>query len=645
MATKIDSRQIISRDLLAKLTNASNSELDNILRALDLEVTSPLNMRASNTPDLTISVGPAIVTNPETNAKKSIPHVGSLLPNDFTAGTIEFTTPGGAVNISPGINNTIAPMASNEFLKVTIYIDPNGDLNVLSADPATLEADTLALPAPRGTLPLGYVLLQEDGSGGLNVIEQGDIFQFGTGAGGSGGAGDAFNFEERVLDRVQDSLFETARVYIAEREEEILIDPSSTGEFDLVSSKFLLENIGDTLVSTELLDDEFIASDNGLSNVEVLLKFDEEGIDDLSTVEVSRNGGNEYQAVNVERLRDTNIFRGFHAFDPEASNQTISEITTNTGTSTLSSATQSLAQLITITNKTVVRSWTLEITPGGPGVDGSIAARIVKDDGSGFPSTDPVDIVTETSLVSAPTTAGSFTFNFNDTILQPDDYHLVILGDAFFYGGDSLLINSDTGQVGGSVFGSGPWSALGGGLQYTLEGYEPSLRLRITGGTAEALIEGFAVLFEESLGNLAFPTTSDGITKVSFNAVADNLNSFAMPFNVNPDLLVVHLIGSGQSFRFGDFGLQGNTVVFPTDQFNNGGFERVQTLIFDQARGGAFDNSDVNATLLGTNHLGSTDPAVDRSLPGRGIFLRRPDGTLRELTIDDNDNITIYSVD
>jgi hypothetical protein len=48
--------------------------------------------------------------------------------------------------------------------------------------------------------------------------------------------------------------------------------------------------------------------------------------------------------------------------------------------------------------------------------------------------------------------------------------------------------------------------------------------------------------------------------------------------------------------------------------------------------------------LLAANHLGSIDPTVDKSANGRGIFLRRPDGTLREICIDDNDNIVIYSV-
>jgi hypothetical protein len=47
---------------------------------------------------------------------------------------------------------------------------------------------------------------------------------------------------------------------------------------------------------------------------------------------------------------------------------------------------------------------------------------------------------------------------------------------------------------------------------------------------------------------------------------------------------------------------------------------------------------------MATNHLGSTDATVDKSVNGRGFYLRRPDGTLREICIDDSDNITVYSV-
>jgi hypothetical protein len=89
------------------------------------------------------------------------------------------------------------------------------------------------------------------------------------------------------------------------------------------------------------------------------------------------------------------------------------------------------------------------------------------------------------------------------------------------------------------------------------------------------------------------------------------------------------------------FYLDGHKIVFPVNTFNGLG---TVTLVFDQPEGAAFDNSENNASLLAANFLGSTDATIDRSVAGRGIFLRRPDGTLRELTIDNSDQIAIYSV-
>lgn len=53
---------------------------------------------------------------------------------------------------------------------------------------------------------------------------------------------------------------------------------------------------------------------------------------------------------------------------------------------------------------------------------------------------------------------------------------------------------------------------------------------------------------------------------------------------------------------------------------------------------------DRNAELLAGNYLGSTDASLDKSSAGRGIFLRRPDGTLREIAIDNDDQIAVYSI-
>lgn len=170
------------------------------------------------------------------------------------------------------------------------------------------------------------------------------------------------------------------------------------------------------------------------------------------------------------------------------------------------------------------------------------------------------------------------------------------------------------------------------------------LRARITASAADSLVEGFGVLFEHITAEQVSASTTEIRFNTSFNAVADNFTTFTLPFRPTEGLQVF-LKGSGQVFTYGDFSLSGNDVVFSADQFNNGGVEKVQTLSFvEPIDARFFDNSDLNRGLLVANHLGSTDGSNDASVVGRGIFLRRPDGTLREIAIDDNDNIVIYSV-
>ena len=54
--SKFDARQTISKDLLDQIANATGIELDNILRALNSEVSPPLRMSASTPADLILNV-------------------------------------------------------------------------------------------------------------------------------------------------------------------------------------------------------------------------------------------------------------------------------------------------------------------------------------------------------------------------------------------------------------------------------------------------------------------------------------------------------------------------------------------------------------------------------------------------------------
>ena len=121
-----DSRRVLIRTFLEQLANrtsyegtadakpANTSELDNLLESIDSELTPLLRMDASNPIDLTVSIGGAIITNPESARNRSIPYVGTSIPNDFSSGTVVFpATSGGTVTVTPGNNGTLTLTNNN----------------------------------------------------------------------------------------------------------------------------------------------------------------------------------------------------------------------------------------------------------------------------------------------------------------------------------------------------------------------------------------------------------------------------------------------------------------------------------------------------------------------------------------------------
>jgi hypothetical protein len=218
-----DSRQITLRAFLQQIANASTyagtadakaantSELDNLLQAIDDELQPLLRLSASSTPDLIVAVGSATKVNSESSRTRSIPHIGALLPNSFTSGTVTFpASSGGTITVSPG-NNGILTVSSGNYIKVLIYMDATGALNVLPGVENAVEATASVLAAPKKTLPIGYVTLQNI-AGVIQPIAQAKIYQFGTGSGGAStgsgsGIGDDLNsltFRADVTDLFED---------------------------------------------------------------------------------------------------------------------------------------------------------------------------------------------------------------------------------------------------------------------------------------------------------------------------------------------------------------------------------------------------------------------------------------------------------
>jgi hypothetical protein len=192
--TKGHPRQIKSRDQLQQLApNISGAELDNLLRSANADLTFLLRMDSSNPADRVVNVGPAVVSNSETNRSRSIPHIQSVIPN-FVGGTITFPAfDGGNIVVSPGINQALN-LPVGQFSKVLISLDSSGNLAIIQGAPNAVEANA-SVPAPvQNTLPIGYVGLHNTG-GTVDNIVQAKIVQFDRVApvvasgGGGGGAG------------------------------------------------------------------------------------------------------------------------------------------------------------------------------------------------------------------------------------------------------------------------------------------------------------------------------------------------------------------------------------------------------------------------------------------------------------------------
>ncbi len=513
-----------------------------------------------------------------------------------------------------------------------------------------------------GTIRIGQVAVQDNGAGGSGTIEdiaQADIRQLGTGSGGGGGGGvgDISELELRLRIRIDDSPWEfgTRNVFAVDEEDRT---DSATASFDFADLEYDFPSIGNNIVSTQSLDPVFLAPVGGqddirdVGQVELMCFWKEGAIDPIATYEVSRDGGNEYQAVTMTRVGSTDTFRGVHIFDEEAADQLLNEYNVSNADSSIeldTTSAQAVGAEIVIANATVVKNVKLYLNKAGSPL-GNLRVQLVKDS-SGLPSTSVEDIIGVSDLVDVSGLgSGNITVDFDMGAVPvvASTIHAVLVTDAAYKGSfvtatDVISIRTDasapTDPVSGTFNGT-TWSASAEAAVYQLEGRDLDLRVRITSGTTLVSLKGYGIFYGKAPG--AITTGVQNLETVSFDGGTNPTDFTLSNFLPNPDLLRVYMRGTGQVFRFGDFALDGYTVKFPADTFDLPG--ETVVLVFDQVNGGAFDNSDVNLALLAANHLGAEDATIDKSLPGRGIILQRPDATKREVTIDNLDNIVIKTV-
>jgi hypothetical protein len=566
---------------------------------------------------------------------------------DFTGATIDFTAGTAGINatgLSP-ITTAIGTDTHYQWFGIGLLPDSvgvDGRMTPQFVITAGANSDAVQASAPypviSGDKKIGAVLLQRSGTDAIVV----EISRFSVGASG-GAQGDANSIVETLKNQLNCSYYDavTANVFSVD-EEDKLDTGASTGEYSLVTNNFEMD-AAETMVSAQMLDAQFLASPSVLAEVDLSIFWDLATIDTAATYEVSRDGGNEYQAVTMDRHNTTEVYTGNHVFAEEAATQQLAADAATDGTFEMDNVDEYVSQAFTLASTSVIKDVDMTVTVNGSPV-GELYVALYTDNAG-----DPDTLITESVATDISAMAsGAVTLDIPDTALAAGTYHMVLRTSAAYktaFVASTTSIEFDTNTAAATPLQSSPdgttWTPEGEGFTYDLQGSVMDLRVRVT-ASATTQLAGYGILYEPTVSG-----TVDGVKNRQsffFNA-SDNLNEFTLTtFTPDADLLSVYLVETGQVFKIGAFTLDGRTIKFPVNTFDNGGTPTPYTLIADQTSGNSFDNSDLNGLLLTGNHLGSTDALVDKSLPGRGIFLRRPDGTLRELTIDDADNIVIYSV-
>jgi hypothetical protein len=196
MARKFDIRQSVYRGILQQLfPYMSGKQVDVLLSSIDFDLAPPLRTDASSSPDLTVHIGPSVVSNTVSGRQKSIPHIQNVIPT-LTSGTVTFpAVNGGTIVVSPG-SNSVLNLPVNEYCKVLLSLDSSGNIIVSQGAADPVEANAAVPPPVANTLPFAYVSLFNNAGVVQNVV-QNKIFQFGSG-GGSGSGSVQAGFAQEV---------------------------------------------------------------------------------------------------------------------------------------------------------------------------------------------------------------------------------------------------------------------------------------------------------------------------------------------------------------------------------------------------------------------------------------------------------------
>lgn len=641
--------QLKQRTNLKQLGQVADKYLSEVLDAVDQEIDSPLKMAATFPTANAILNFSSSTVNAADAAKKIVSPVKKQIFPSLTSPTINFQTQA----LSSAADFDITWPASNtvgRFRQAGFTLISSGKIKVLFSDEAVSE---VALSNPGGLfvtggLPIGYIVLQCTSTSGYfktagsasNIIENAKIYRFGSGAGGGGGTGDANSFTENLKHRLTSSFYEFVTPNVFEVDEQTLIN-SATASYDIVDGVYSFTGAGQNIVSVNMFDTDFKASDDDSLRVELHAEwFDSASRDDNAVYQASLDGTN-YQTISMTRQNLSQKFTGDVLLSVPSSVSLFAQATDTQTTELNATSLRSIATKFTVANKSAINQLILRLVKTGS-PSGSYTISIVQDS-----SNSPTgSVIYSTIALCSSLSAGTniLTLSGFRNVLTAGSYWIKIETDAtyrssFVASTTSIGVRSTTGGS-DSVYNGTTWSTGTASIRYQVSGHIYDLRVKIASSASGKKLKAYGIFYDENISNVV--TGSQALQKFTFSGDLNTTSFTVTSFLPDSDNMKVYDIRTGQVYRYPAFSISGHTVTFASGSFLAPG-ETVE-LIFDQSQGSGFDNSDANANLLATNHLGSTDGTIDKSAAGRGIFLRSPNGTLREICIDDADNIVVYSV-
>ena len=592
---------------------------------------------------------------------------------DFETGEVfesDGVTPflGGANDFTPFV------IGANEYFYYSVSVLPNtanadntisGQILVIPAISSNaVLASAPKAPFPGSGLKLANIYVQEDGAAGILDIDFANIIQLGVG-GGSGGSGNANAALTRYQDRLNLAPFDWANTNIAEIDESDQLDGASTATFDIPTGSFkFADSTAQVLQSIQQLDSGFLlpVDENDapldpidITTAELYAIWVLESIDSAATYEVTRDGVN-WQALAVGRIGKSDAYRALHNFTDEPSNAFNQEYAVTEATALKDfddASVKELSQKFTVIDTTVYKNVILYINKATASATGRFCVEIVKDD-AGAPSSDPNDVVWTSAGQNIDDLAvGNNVVNISGQfVVRGDtaDYHINVTPDDAYRVGYtannadkiSWRIDNTAGPVPNIRTSDGiTWSAevANETATYRLEGRVLDVRVRITSAASagDKFLSSYGLFYQYENGiQYSNPVFQE---RFKFDGTVDNDNEFVLT-NFLPDsrLLFCFAKGTGQTFRYGDFVLDGHKVVFPPNTFQVVGDVELEFFQIQSVSGPA---STVADALLTANALGSTDASIDKSIAGRGIILRNSNGDLVEISVNALNQIVI----